>query len=77
MGSPNYVSKLVSLPRELFAPQPSKRGLIFETCCFCSILGDPVPRGVAVAKVFFLQFTIFGDTVNLPGKFDASSAKVF
>ena len=75
MVSPNYISKPGSLPPELFSPQPTKCGLIFETCDVSSIFwGDPVPRGLAVAQVF-LQFAALGDTVNLRGKFDASSAQ--
>jgi len=37
-------------------------------------LWDPVPRGLAIAQVF-LQFAALGYTVNLRGKFDATSAQ--
>jgi len=59
---------------ELFSPQPAERSLIFETCGVTSILWEPVPRCLAVVQVF-LQFTVVDDTVNLRGKFDASSSK--
>jgi len=47
MVSPNYISKPGSLPPELFSAQPTKCGLIFETCDVSSIFWGTLYQGAS------------------------------